>query len=370
MRGKCDCVAESCSGQVSGGLSGKRFGKRFGKRYGTQFGVLVFCAIVALFAGLTFALLGCSPQGHVEEPTPGVGANPGPVIEEPSVPEEDLLEGLFFVSIGNNPSARPQSGLSQATIVFEAPAEGGITRLMAGFTRKVDKIGPVRSARKPLVQVAAGYGAPYAHCGGSADSFEIIRTQKIHSLDEIYTAGECFWRSSDRSAPDNLYTSTDKLADGASRRGYEVSLPLFSEKGTLLGTPAVYVSYQFSNNPKYPDLVEYYYEESGYRRCINGIDHMVDGDEVIAPKALVFLQVKTTYPVGKLIEIDMDVTGEGKALFFSNGVMAEGTWEKPSLKEPLKFAIDGNTPVLEDGLIWVHLVPDLAKLNVKDVLGD
>ncbi|MBP8620325.1 MAG: DUF3048 domain-containing protein [Firmicutes bacterium] len=349
MRCKGGCVAKSRSGRLGG----------------------LFIYEFLLFAvGFSLVFAACTPQGNIEDPTPDVGSNPGPVIDEPNTPEEDLLEGLFFVSIGNNPSARPQSGLSQATIVFEAPAEGGITRLMAGFSRKVEKIGPVRSARKPLVQVAAGYGAPYAHCGGSADSFEIIRTQNIHSLDEIYTAGECFWRSSDRSAPDNLYTSTDKLADGAKRRGYEVSMPIFSQKGTLLGTPAHYVAYQFSNNPRYPDLVEYYYDESGYRRCINGEDHLGDDGQVISPKALVFLQVKTTYPVGKLIEIDMDVTGEGKALFFSNGVMAEGTWEKPSLKEPLKFYIGGEDPILDDGLIWVHLVPDLEKVEVKDVSGE
>ncbi|MGB4433806.1 MAG: DUF3048 C-terminal domain-containing protein, partial [Bacillota bacterium] len=63
-------------------------------------------------------------------------------------------------------------------------------------------------------------------------------------------------------------------------------------------------------------------------------------------------------------------TGEGKALFFSNGVMREGTWEKPSLKEPLMFYINGREPILDEGLIWVHLVPDLRKVNVKDTLGE
>ncbi|HOK64222.1 MAG TPA: DUF3048 domain-containing protein [Bacillota bacterium] len=344
-------------------LRGERFFSGFKLPLTLRWGFV----IAALFL---IQLTACSPVKNANPGATEAGSNPSVDYEEPNASKEEFLDGLLLVSIGNNPSARPQSGLSEAAIVFEVPAEGGITRLMAGFTKKVDKIGPVRSARKPLVQIAAGYGAPYAHCGGSTDSFEIIRTQKIHSLDEIYTAGECFWRSSDRSAPDNLYTSTDKLVDGASRRGYDLSLPVFSQKGTLLGDPSLYVAYDFSNNPKYPDLVEYFYEESGYRRYINGEEHVGDKDEVIAPKALVFLQVRTTYPVGKLIEVDMDVTGEGEALFFSNGVMREGTWEKPSLKEPLMLYINGREPILDEGLIWVHLVPDLRKVNVKDTLGE
>lgn len=325
---------------------------------------------VTLGVSLMFSLhlSGCTrratPPPVAVDPAPGPETPPS----EPEAPEVEHLEGLFLVSIGNNPSGRPPSGLKEAAVVFEVPAEGGITRLMAGFSMKVGKIGPVRSARKPLVQLAVGFDTPFAHCGGSDDSFEIIRTNNTKSMDDIYSAGECFWRSNDRSAPDNLYTSTDKLIQGAAKRSFGVSIPDFYQVGTLSGAPALYIAHEFSNSTKYPNLVEYRYQSSSYVRLINGQEHVNDNGESIAPAALVFLQVKTTYPTGKAIEVDMDVTGQGKALFFSNGVMCEGTWEKPSLKDPIRLNVGSNGAGLEEGMIWIHLVPDLAKVVVSESL--
>ena len=73
------------------------------------------------------------------------------------------------VMVDNHPGARPQSGLNQACLVFEAPVEGGITRFMAvyGHGQEVPKIGPVRSIRPYFVRLAKSLGAVLAHCGGS-----------------------------------------------------------------------------------------------------------------------------------------------------------------------------------------------------------
>ncbi|HHY12606.1 MAG TPA: DUF3048 domain-containing protein [Firmicutes bacterium] len=333
---------------------------------------LIAIGLVTL-AILCIQFTGCTKK---EPNVPPAAADPvqGPSQpqepEEPETPENEPLDGLVFVSIGNNSSARPQSGLSRAAVVFEVPAEGGITRLMAGFDIEIDKIGPVRSARKPLVQIAVGFDTPFAHCGGSEDSFEIIRSNKVKSMCAIYTAGECFWRSGDRDAPDNLYTSTAKAVQGAASRGFSLSSACFYPKGTLSGTPAVEVSYGFSDIVKYPNLVKYQYKDSTYVRFINGQQHLDENEEAVAPKALAFLQVRTTYPKGKLIEVDMDVTGEGKALLFSNGVMCHGRWEKPSLREPLRFYIDETGAGLADGLLWIHLVPDLTQVEVKSVYDE
>lgn len=53
------------------------------------------------------------------------------------------------VMIPNNKPAMPQYGLSKAAIIYEAPVEGRITRLMAVFEDfdDLDRIGPVRSSR-------------------------------------------------------------------------------------------------------------------------------------------------------------------------------------------------------------------------------
>ena len=55
------------------------------------------------------------------------------------------------IMIENSPDARPQSGLGEAGIIYEAIAEGGITRFMAIFQEAQPQfIGPVRRASKAL----------------------------------------------------------------------------------------------------------------------------------------------------------------------------------------------------------------------------
>ncbi len=52
------------------------------------------------------------------------------------------------VMIENTPWARPQAGLSNAGVVFEAIAEGGITRFLALYQDTAPKnVGPIRSSR-------------------------------------------------------------------------------------------------------------------------------------------------------------------------------------------------------------------------------
>ena len=71
------------------------------------------------------------------------------------------------VMIPNNKPAMPQYGLSRAGIIYEAPVEGRITRLMAVVEDfdDLDRIGPVRSSRDYYVYVAMGYEAIYCNWG-------------------------------------------------------------------------------------------------------------------------------------------------------------------------------------------------------------
>ena len=75
------------------------------------------------------------------------------------------------VMIDDLRAARPQSGLSSASVVWQAPAEGGIPRYMAIFQDTMPKsIGPVRSSRYYYIAWAAEWRAIYAHSGGSPRS--------------------------------------------------------------------------------------------------------------------------------------------------------------------------------------------------------
>src|SRR3990172_2838324 len=74
------------------------------------------------------------------------------------------------VMIDNHVLARPYHyGLQKADLIYEAVAEGGITRFLAVFHgQNVDKIGPVRSARVYYITWALEFPAYYAHVGGAS----------------------------------------------------------------------------------------------------------------------------------------------------------------------------------------------------------
>lgn len=81
------------------------------------------------------------------------------------------------VMIDNDPAARPQFSLAQASLVYEAPVEGGMTRYMAIYPADTDilKVGPIRSARPYFVLIAAELGAIYLHVGGSPEALSDIK---------------------------------------------------------------------------------------------------------------------------------------------------------------------------------------------------
>ena len=74
--------------------------------------------------------------------------------------------------------ARPQSGFNSASIVWQAPAEGGIPRYMMIFQDQVPNgVGPVRSSREYYIEWAAEWRAMYVHAGGSPQALETLARQ-------------------------------------------------------------------------------------------------------------------------------------------------------------------------------------------------
>ena len=156
---------------------------------------LLFTAFLLLSLSLLGAC-GSTPEPEISEPEPMEETEP--VAEEEPEPEpepepvspfieervsvdgqiQSYLTGEWTdeeiatrrpiaVMIPNNRPAMPQYGLSQAGIIYEAPVEGRITRLMAVFENfdDLERIGPVRSSRDYFIYVATGYEAIYCNWG-------------------------------------------------------------------------------------------------------------------------------------------------------------------------------------------------------------
>ena len=113
--------------------------------------------------------------------------------------------------------ARPQSGLSSASVVWQAPAEGGIPRYMALFQEGNPKaVGPVRSSRLYFIAWASEWKSMYVHVGGSPQALAFLHSSKgrgsaVFDADGFRYEGRYLWRIHTRFAPHNVYTDAKHL---------------------------------------------------------------------------------------------------------------------------------------------------------------
>ncbi len=263
------------------------------------------------------------------------------------------------VMIENHFDARPLAGIAEASIVFEAPVEGGITRLMAVFdaSTTVQEIGPVRSARPYYVEWAQSLGAIYAHVGGSPEALNRIGgLMDFKNLDEM--AGEnYFWRSKTRSAPHNVYTNSENLNECQDKKGWEPAVEfkpwvfIDQDPDFIAGdVREITVPYFGSYKVKWV-----YDEESGlYERYVGGeADKDKKGDAIYYKNILViFTEERTLDDVGRLF---IRTTGSGKALYFSGGEAVEAVWSRNSNEFYTIKTADGRDVGMARGNTWVHI---------------
>jgi hypothetical protein len=244
--------------------------------------------------------------------------------------------------------ARPQSGLSSASVVWQAPAEGGIPRYMAIFQENLpDAIGPVRSSRLYYIAWAAEWRAVYAHSGGSPQALQTLRAkgsgQYVFNADEFRYSGT-FHRVTNRLAPHNLYTSGAKLRALGKRLGATDKLASaiwhFAPDAPLDQRP-----YGGSITVGYPDnLVKYSYDRTTntYLRSVTGEKKETDAGTGIriAPKNVIVMRMafgplNDGHPGAPRLEAT--IVGSGVAWISTNGRTIKGTWKKTGMTKPTKF---------------------------------
>lgn len=289
----------------------------------------------------------------------------------PAASRAPALPGAVTVMIDNHPDAWPQAGIDQADVVYEAVAEGGITRLLAVFySHAPEKIGPVRSARPYFVAIARGYDAPYAHAGGSEDAYASLRRLAVRDLDEIRNAGAYFWRARDRKAPHNLYTGASRLLEAAARRGWTLTPPPAFPVGRPEGGEAAgSVTITYSDNRWYRYVTSYRFSGDRYEKEVNGAPFLADGGKPVTAANVLILFVPTR-PVGDGEgHMDIAVEGEGEALFLVGGMAYEGRWRKRSAAEPFTFTLGGEPMLFSPGPTWVNLVGDRSQVSLAPPPG-
>jgi Protein of unknown function (DUF3048) N-terminal domain/Protein of unknown function (DUF3048) C-terminal domain len=330
------------------------------------------------------AALGSTPPSPAPTPEPpaSTGASPSPSAESspsatptplptptprPSLVPAPLTGRLvspaaaqrhpIAVMIDDLSPARPQSGFSAASIVWQAPAEGGIPRYMMVFQENIPTdVGPVRSSRYYYIAWAAELRALYAHAGGSPQALATLRAkgqgQLVYNADEFRWGGS-FRRVTTRFPPHNLYTTGKQLralvaATGASDG--RIRWPWrFAPDAPLGQRPIggrIQVSY-LANTIRY----DYDRLSNTYRRSVTGDKKQIDAATKarVAPKNVIVMQMHfgplNDGEFSKKHRLEAVVIGSGAAWISTNGITIKGTWKKTSLTSATRFFDSHGRPV-------------------------
>ena len=271
------------------------------------------------------------------------------------------------VVIDNQIDALPQSGINQASIVYESLVEGGVTRLLAIFTPENLPanlaIGPIRSARPYFVVWADEVSAVFAHVGGSPAALAYVSQNNTIDLNEFYNA-DYFGRSSTRNPPHNVYTTIEKLNRFLAVKKLQtgVFLEWRFKKEEPVKTPHKSIQIQY---PVLQYGVKWTYDKdtNSYFRSIGG-DSIKDsyGQDVTAKNIIIeYLEIKDIDEEGRIV---FNLTGAGEALFCMDGICQEGIWKKETEKTRTRFYTKSLQEInFNPGKTWINVIN--KKMPVK-----
>lgn len=264
---------------------------------------------------------------------------------------------LVAVMIDNSPDGRfGQNGLEKARLVWEAPVEGGRSRLMAIFSLEDENavIGPVRSARPYFLDWAAEMNALYAHVGGSDQALKEIKSKKIFDLNEFWR-GQYFWRDNNQPRPYNVYTDLTTLSKAFGKekekqnwQERELSPWLFKDKKDNLSvTSTAEAVIDFGDGP----VVTWKHnsEKNVYERYLGEKKQVITADNVVVMEA----EMEILDSVGRL---QVQTLGEGRVKVHRDGKEIAGGWRKNSPQERIRFFDSENKEiVLNAGRTWIEV---------------
>lgn len=374
--------------------------------------VLIVMAVILfdISASVSYALFTNSGSPNKETPVTSLPTPSNALVEDPKEPktEECPLNGTahtkkaadfwnkrrpLAVMIENHTEARPQSGISSADIVYEAVAEGGITRFMALFYCNLAdvQVGPVRSARTYFLDWLSEYDALYAHVGGAnspgpADALSQIIKYGVRDLNQFSIGFPVFWRDYQRlghpvATEHTMYSTTAKLWEVGAKRGWTAT------DSARIRWDDNFVSWKFKDpasdgagqvtNIKVNFWesqggyeVNWIYDkaESSYKRKNGGEDHLDLNNKLnLSPKVIIVQFERESnandgYPGN--VHLLYGTTGSGRAFIFQDGNVSEGKWIKAGRTARSKYVdAAGKEIQFNKGQIWIQTVPEGSKVT-------
>ncbi len=292
-----------------------------------------------------------------------------PLTGEPT--EEDLSKNRpIAIMLNNLKKALPQCGVSMADIIYEVPAEGGITRMLGVFqsVEGVDYIGSVRSARPYYAALAQGLDAVFLHAGGSPDAYTYIKQNGVTALDCVNGPyeGSLFWRDKDRAKSagkeHSVFTSgpvITELFEGYTFRkeheeGYSYPQTFAGDGTPAGGESAQTVTVSFSDYKtgvfRYDaGLGAYLVEEYGAPYKDGNT-----GEQVAVTNVLVLQTTTKVLDSEGRLSVGLD---SGSGWFACGGKAVPIRWSKGKGSNPLTYTTeDGKDLVLGQGHSYVNIL--------------
>lgn len=318
---------------------------------------------------------------------------------------------VFCIQIPNGTDgARPQAGLNEAKVIFEAVAEAGITRFAAIFQNPTTSaIGPIRSLRIYYLEWDTPFDCTIVHAGGPGDAVAAVQSGGYKDLNESYLY---MWRSETNSvlyrAWNNLFTSSTYLKNFAIEHNYNTSSPAgfahytpeeatkdrienqvytkldidtaATESVSNLSPVTTSIDILYGYVPSFNPHYDYDTESNTYKRSYeSGVEHLLyncpeSGNEptpevscsemVQASPSVVIAMMVNEGKASDYYHEDITTTGSGKAYIFQNGTAIEGTWEKASVGSQIVFKDDSGKEIkLVPGQTWISAVPNYGAVE-------
>jgi len=296
--------------------------------------------ILILAGGITWAVVGNKTTESVTEPaaeTPAIVANTFSLLNGENVKPEVANRRVVATMIENSPDARPQVGLVQADMVYEAVVEGGITRFMALYQQtQPEKVGPVRSARSYYIDWLSEMDAIYMHAGGSPTA--LARIGEYGIKDYPHANDGTYWREPKAgvASEHTLFANVAKVFTNAvTNKKWSATNDfktwLFKDAVVPSTAVATTTTVNFTT-ANYQAAWLFDPITNTYARSLAGVAHKdrVSNEQIKATNiAVMTVERSANAPyagTGKESEWSMTTIGTGKASVFFDGSRTDGTW--------------------------------------------
>ena len=337
----------------------------------------VVVGVVATRGGAKKASLATTTSGSTGSsgpPVPKLAKGRCPLTDTPAPGGKVPQRIPLAVKIGNEPgpdpgglgAARPQSGLNEADIVYDTPAEGGIMRYEAIFQcQNAAAIGPIRSERWVDWHIAAEFPKViFSHVGGIQPELALLDAQSFILDADAFKFPAAYHQDPSRVAPDATYTSTSALyslfptykTPPRPVFHYSASLPAGAKPVSSLD-----INFSQGTDVQWkwdPTTGQYLHFYSG----VADVDALTN--QQVSTTNIVVQIVHYTYgpwpeSPGGTGDVMSVVTGSGPGYVVRNGKEIPVTWHRPNLRGDTTFTTASGAPVgLAPGRTWVEMVLD------------